>query len=91
MRLPHWVYEHDPRESKLEARGLSWQWGVDKAVILPLNNAETPAEHQSAGEVLGICDRYPGRFIPFCNIDPRALTNSADAPLDRVSTRVQLW
>lgn len=45
--------------------------GVDKAVILPLNNAECPAECQSIGEVLGICERYPGRFIPFCNVDPR--------------------
>ena len=45
--------------------------GVDKAVILPLNNAEAPAEHQSIGEVLSICEKYPGRFIPFCNIDPR--------------------
>jgi len=45
--------------------------GVDKAIILPLNNPETPAEHQSLGEVLYICEKYPGRFIPFCNIDPR--------------------
>ena len=45
--------------------------GVDKAVILPLNNPECPAEPQSIGEVLGICEQYPGRFIPFCNVDPR--------------------
>ena len=45
--------------------------GVDKAVILPLANPETPAETQSWGEILSICERYPGRFIPFCNIDPR--------------------
>ncbi|HOZ46117.1 MAG TPA: amidohydrolase family protein [Candidatus Hydrogenedentes bacterium] len=45
--------------------------GVDMAVILPLNNAECPAEPQSVGEVLAICERYPGRFIPFCNVDPR--------------------
>jgi predicted TIM-barrel fold metal-dependent hydrolase len=45
--------------------------GIDQAVILPLANPETPAELQSWGEVLYICERYPGRFIPFCNIDPR--------------------
>lgn len=45
--------------------------GIDRAVILPLNNAEAPVENQSIGEVLEICDRYPGRFIPFCNVDPR--------------------
>ena len=45
--------------------------GIDKAVILPLCSPEVPAEHQSIGEVLYICEQYPGRFIPFCNIDPR--------------------
>ncbi|MCC7299830.1 MAG: hypothetical protein IT583_01990, partial [Verrucomicrobia bacterium] len=45
--------------------------GVKKAVILPINNAESPVEHQSAGEILAICEKYPERFIPFCNIDPR--------------------
>ena len=45
--------------------------GIDKAVILPLNSADGPAERQSMGEVLSICERYPGRFIPFCEIDPR--------------------
>jgi predicted TIM-barrel fold metal-dependent hydrolase len=47
------------------------KYGIDKAVILPLNNPETPAEPQSWGEILYICEKYPGRFIPFCNIDPR--------------------
>lgn len=45
--------------------------GIDKAIILPLNNAETCAEHQSIGEILHICQMHPDRFIPFCNIDPR--------------------
>jgi uncharacterized protein len=45
--------------------------GIDKAVILPLSNAECGAEQQSFGEILYICEKYPGRFIPFCNLDPR--------------------
>ena len=45
--------------------------GIDRAVMLPLTNAEAPAEPQSLGEVLYICEQYPGRFIPYCNIDPR--------------------
>lgn len=45
--------------------------GIDKAVIMPLNNAESPAENQSIGELLYICRTYPDRFIPFCNVDPR--------------------
>jgi predicted TIM-barrel fold metal-dependent hydrolase len=36
---------------------------------------------QSNEEILEIARDYPGRFIPFCNIDPRALTNSPEAPL----------
>ncbi|MED5415264.1 MAG: amidohydrolase family protein [Candidatus Latescibacterota bacterium] len=45
--------------------------GVDMAVILPLNSADGPAERQSMGEILNICDAFPGRFIPYCEIDPR--------------------
>ncbi|MBD3328701.1 amidohydrolase family protein [Candidatus Peregrinibacteria bacterium] len=45
--------------------------GIDRAVILPLNNAESPMEFQSIGEILCICNQYPDRFIPFCNVDPR--------------------
>ena len=45
--------------------------GIDRAVILPINNAEAPCEHQSVWEIHTICSTYPDRFIPFCNIDPR--------------------
>ena len=36
---------------------------------------------QSVQEVVNIAREYPDRFVPFCNVDPRAMTNSADAPL----------
>jgi hypothetical protein len=45
--------------------------GIDKAVILPLTSAEVNAEHQSMGEVFEITRMYPGRFIPFCDIEVR--------------------
>ena len=45
--------------------------GVDKAVILPLNSAETVSERQSMGEILDIVRLYPDRFIPFADIDVR--------------------
>lgn len=45
--------------------------GIDKAVILPLNSAEVAGEHQSMGEVFEIARLYPGRFIPFCDLDVR--------------------
>jgi len=54
---------------------------VEQAVILPGVNPECAYTPQSNEEVLQIQQRYPDRFIPFCNIDPRALTNSAMAPL----------
>ena len=55
--------------------------GVERAVILPRVNPECAYAPQSNEEVLEICRQYPERFIPFCNLDPRAMTNSADAPL----------
>jgi predicted TIM-barrel fold metal-dependent hydrolase len=54
--------------------------GVEKAVLLPLVSPEV-YEPQSSQEILEVCKRYPGRFIPFCNIDPRAGTNDTDSPL----------
>ena len=54
--------------------------GIDKAVLLPVVNPEIYFP-QSVDEVLEICEEYPDRFIPYCNIDPRAMTNSERAPL----------
>lgn len=56
--------------------------GIHKAVILPLNSPEAPGEKQSLGEILAICDRHPGRFIPFCNVDPRIARRPGDATPD---------
>ena len=58
--------------------------GVESAVLLPGVNPECSYVPQSNQEILEICRMYPGRFIPFCNIDPRAMTNSPDAPLDEL-------
>jgi predicted TIM-barrel fold metal-dependent hydrolase len=55
--------------------------GVEKAVLLPSVSPECSRAPQSNQELLDICEKYPGRFIPFCNVDPRSMTNSADAPL----------
>lgn len=50
--------------------------GIEKAVILPLVNVETSICCQSNEEALRIARKHPGRFIPFCNIDPRMNGNS---------------
>lgn len=54
--------------------------GIEKGVILPLCNAENAFQSQSNEEVLHIAETHPGRFIPFCNIDPRNYHNSMRSP-----------
>ena len=54
--------------------------GVEKGVILPLCNAENTMQSQSNEEVLNIAKMHPGRFIPFCNIDPRNYRNDFKSP-----------
>jgi len=58
--------------------------GIESAAVLPGTNPECTYVPQSNEEVIGLAERYPGRFIPFCNVDPRAMTNSCDAPLNEI-------
>jgi hypothetical protein len=44
----------------------------NRAVLLPVVNPEC-----NYG-VLEIAEQHPGRFIPFFNVDPRSVTNSAE-------------
>lgn len=57
---------------------------IERGVILPDVSPECSRGPQSIEEVLEICETYSPRFIPFTNVDPRWLTNSPDAPLDRI-------
>ena len=57
--------------------------GIDKAVLLPVVSPEIYFP-QSVDEVLEVCEAYPGRFIPYCNVDPRSFTNTDRAPLVKV-------
>ncbi len=53
------------------------RWGVEKAVILPLD--ATPEGNTfwfTTEQVLEVYKRYPDRIIPFCNLDPRQINNS---------------
>ena len=52
--------------------------GIERGVILPIVSPEIYFP-QSNEEVLDMVERHPDRFIPFCNVDPRTLTNSPDA------------
>ena len=53
---------------------------IEKAVVLPIVNPECAYASQSNEEVIDVAEKT-GRFIPFCNIDPRALNNSPWSPL----------
>lgn len=57
--------------------------GIERGVLLPVVSPEIYLP-QANEDILEMVEQHPDRFIPFCNIDPRALTNSADAPLDRL-------
>jgi len=57
--------------------------GIDMAVVLPLSSPEARQEMPSTEEVLKICALYPHRLIPFCNVDPRAESNSPTADFRR--------
>lgn len=48
---------------------------IEKGILLPLIGPETYLP-QSNQEILEICRKYPERFIPFFNIDPRGMQNS---------------
>lgn len=53
--------------------------GISKAVLLPSGGVECAHHPLSVDGALDIVARHPDRFIPFCNVDPRMLTNSAEA------------
>lgn len=56
---------------------------VERAVVLPGVSPECSYQPQSNEEVLAIA-RENDRFIPFCNLDPRAVDNSPTADLGRL-------
>lgn len=57
--------------------------GVDRGILLPGVSPECRTQYSPTEDILDICGQYPERFMPFCNIDPRAESNSAAADLSR--------
>ena len=55
--------------------------GIECGAVLPGVNPECSYGVQSVEEVLDLAAQYP-RLIPFCNVDPRAMTNSLNAPFE---------
>ena len=54
--------------------------GIGRAVILPVVSPEVYVP-QSLGEVIEFANASGGRFIPFCNLDPRVIANENDTDL----------
>lgn len=57
--------------------------GIEMGCLLPVVNSEIYLP-QSNEDILEMAENHPDRIIPFCNVDPRALSDSSHAPLDRV-------
>jgi len=57
--------------------------GIERGALLPIVSPEIYFP-QANEDILEMCAQYPDRLFPFCNIDPRLLTNSPDAPLGKV-------
>ena len=53
--------------------------GIDRAVVMSTPSPEVRYSLVPPEETLSICADYADRLIPFCNADPRFLTNSTDA------------
>lgn len=57
--------------------------GIEKGCVLPIVSPEIYFP-QTNEDILDMAEQYPDRIIPFCNIDPRCMTNSPNAPLGKV-------
>ena len=57
------------------------QTGVDKGILLPSVSPECSFQRVTNEEILEVVEEHPDRFYAFCNVDPRAGSNSPDADL----------
>ena len=55
---------------------------IEKGVLLPIVSPEATVRIVTCEECLSVVQKYPDRFIPFCNIDPRQYTNKPDGELE---------
>ncbi len=60
--------------------------GIEKGVLLPIVNPEV-YEPQANEDIIEMAEMYPDRFIPFCNIDPRIVSNDPKSPIDYLLER----
>jgi len=60
--------------------------GIEKGVLLPGVGPDASYQLRPTEIILQICEMFPDRFIPFCNVDPRQLSNSPFSPLGKLLT-----
>ena len=77
--VPFVTHFHTPAQLAAEYD----KFGIEAGFLLPVVNSEIYLP-QANEDILDMAEAYPKRFFPFCNIDPRALINRADAQLDKV-------
>ena len=63
-----------------ELTGRHDEMGIERAVLLPIVSSETYMP-QSVGEIIDMAAGSGGRFVPYCNVDPRVYSNTSDAPI----------
>jgi predicted TIM-barrel fold metal-dependent hydrolase len=56
---------------------------IDRAILLPVVSSEMYMP-QSVGEIIDIANASNGRFVPYCNVDPRVYSNRSDAPIGKL-------
>ena len=54
---------------------------IEKGVLLPLISPEAATNTSSNESIKYVTEKNPERFLWFCNVDPRALSNSKDSNL----------
>lgn len=62
-----------------ELVGMMDQYGIDKAIVLPVMSPDWQRGYITPEEVLEVCALHPTRLIPFCSLDGRMCGNGPKA------------
>ncbi len=86
-RLPEFstLLDREPFTTDILLKRMDME-GIDKSVLLPLNNPECLDFYGVSGnqECIEAARKHPDRLIAFCNIDPRSMINTDDTTIMRL-------
>jgi len=71
------VWGEKPLTGRLLVKRME-ELGIERFVVLPIIGPEGPYMYSGPDDVVKFYKKYPDRVIPFCNIDPRAGSNSPE-------------